>query len=655
MRFVSLIWLLLLAIGAAAQAKLASPPAITDPLQVESKKREVPDIPAEKVFATRDIAGAALSPDGKTVAFSTNISGRLNIWTVPVEGGWPTQLTVSDQRQINPLWSPSGKFIAYQQDKDGDEQWDMYIVSASDGQVTNLTNTPAIAEQDASWSPNSRYLVWVAKPKTGSVYEVEVFDMLLRRRKPLTKDTPVGLTNEHPVWSKDGKWIAFTQANADDTDANVFVAEVATGKIEKLTQHEGKQSFRVAAWSPDGKKLLISSNGKNGYQNIALLDVPTRKVDWITEDLWELEPGSFSPDGKLLTFTANVDGYRDLCVYNIAAKRAEVLDLPKGQNDIAQPDTAFTKDGSHLLYRHSGPRMPPDVWVYDMASHSSRQVTHAWTGAINPDDLVEPQLVHYPSRDGKYTLSALVYAPYNQSRDQKAPAIMWVHGGPSSQSVADFNRGTQFLINKGYFVVQPNYRGSTGYGTNFMESNRNDLGGGDAQDVLAAADWIRKSGFIDPKKLVVLGGSYGGYMTLWELGKFPDEWAAGVALVPVVNWVTLAKSTDPRINQYLVALLGDPEKNLPLYRERSPIANADHIKAPLLLLAGGKDPRCPPSEAQQIVDSVRQRGGTVEYKVYENEGHGFSRVEDQIDSFKRIADFLKFHVPAPGCGCSLEE
>jgi dipeptidyl aminopeptidase/acylaminoacyl peptidase len=655
-RFACYICMFLFPIGLAAQQKLAPPTAITDPAQIESKRRDVPDIPVEKLFATRSLAGATLSPDGKTVAFSTNISRRLNIWTVPVEGGWPTQLTVSDQRQTHPVWSPSGKFIAYQQDKDGDEQWDIYIVSASTGEVTNLTNTAAAAaEQEASWSPNSRYLAWLARPKDAAANEIEVFDMLLRRRKALTKNTPDGLMNERPVWSKDGKWIAFTQETVGSDDANVFVAEVATGKIEKLTPHEGKQSFTVTAWSPDGKKLLVASDGKNGYENIALLDVATKQLDWITDDKWELEPGTFSPNGKLLTFTANVDGYRDLYVYDVASKHGEALPLPKGQNYTAEPDTAFTGDGRQLLFVHSGPRMPADVWVYDLGSKKSQQVTHAWTGGMNPDDLVEPQLVHFPSRDGKYTLSAWVYAPYNQMHDKKAPAIVWVHGGPASQSRADFDRGVQFLVNKGYFVIQPNVRGSSGYGKKFMDANRYDFGGGDAQDVLAAADWIQKTSYVDPKKLVVMGHSYGGYMALMEMGKYPDPWAAGVSLAPMVNLVTLVKSSEPWIGKYLVEQMGEPEKSAALYRERSASTYVENIKAPLLLIVGGEDPRCPPSEAQQIADAVRKRGGTVEYKVYENEGHNFARVEDQIDSFKRVSEFLKFEVPAPGCGCSLEE
>jgi dipeptidyl aminopeptidase/acylaminoacyl peptidase len=180
------------------------------------------------------------------------------------------------------------------------------------------------------------------------------------------------------------------------------------------------------------------------------------------------------------------------------------------------------------------------------------------------------------------------------------------------------------------------------------------MGGGDLEDTLAAADWISKSNYIDPKKLVVMGGSYGGYLTMMAVTKAPELWAAGVAIVPFVNWFTEVENEDPLLREYDLATMGDPAKNKALWEERSPINFVDRIKAPLLVLAGGNDPRCPKEESQQVADSIRKRGGKVELKIYDNEGHGFARVENLMDAYKRVADFLKFWVPAPGCGCSVE-
>ena len=278
-----------------------------------------------------------------------------------------------------------------------------------------------------------------------------------------------------------------------------------------------------------------------------------------------------------------------------------------------------------------------------------------WSVACAAADMVEPYLVHYPSRDGKWTLSALAYVPNNIQRNGKFPAIVYIHGGPAAQSVDSFNRFIQYIVNQGYLVIAPNYRGSTGYGKQFTDANLGDSGGGDLNDVLDAAEWIKKSGFVDPKKLIVMGGSYGGYLSMMAVTKAPDMWAAGVPIVPFVNWFTEIANEDPSLREYDLATMGDPVKNKALYEDRSPINFVDQIKAPLLLLAGGNDPRCPADESQQVADAVKKRGGTVQLKIYKNEGHGFSRVENQIDAYQRVSDFLKVHVPSPGCGCSVYE
>jgi dipeptidyl aminopeptidase/acylaminoacyl peptidase len=324
-------------------------------------------------------------------------------------------------------------------------------------------------------------------------------------------------------------------------------------------------------------------------------------------------------------------------------------------NGLGGAESAFTRDGSRLLYHHNGPNAPNDAWVYSPASGKSHQVTHSLVAGVRTEDMVEPYLVHYPSRDGKWTISAFLYVPYNMQRNGQNAAIVYVHGGPTAQTVNSFNRFIQYMTNQGYMVIAPNYRGSTGYGKEFQQANLFDMGGGDLQDVLAAADWIKQTGFLDPKKIALMGGSYGGYMTMMGVTKAPEVWAAGVPIVPFVNWFTEIANEDPVLQQSDLATMGDLEQNKARYEDRSPINFVDQVKAPLLLLAGGHDPRCPKEETLQVVEAIKKRGGVVEYKVFENEGHGFARVENQIDAYKRAADFLKAHVPPADCGCTLKE
>jgi dipeptidyl aminopeptidase/acylaminoacyl peptidase len=637
---------------------LPVPYAITDPKQIASKPNaqvEPKSLTIEKLYMTRQIGRAAWSPDGNSIAFISNMSGCNNLWLVPSDGGWPVQLTVSDQRQTSPAWSPDGKWIAYQSDYDGDELWDIFLVSPKTGKVVNLTSTREIAETDPTWSPDGRKLAYLVKPKTSAASEIDVYDTLMREVKHLTTNTPQDKRNFNPVWSRDGKYIAYTQEQAKGTDSNIFIADLATGTSTLLTPHEGEQLFFASDISPDGKLALFTSNAQNGYDNVGLLEISTKRISWLTHEKWEIRGHEFSPDGKRIIFSANVDGNENIYLRDLSNGKSTALAIANGANVPEGGHYAFSKDGTRLLYNHNGPTAPGDLWVYTLATGKSHQITHSLVAGIRSEDMVEPYLVHYPSRDGKWTISAFLYVPFNMPRNGQNAAIVYIHGGPASQSMNSFNRFIQFAVNQGYMVLAPNYRGSTGYGKEFQQSNLFDMGGGDLQDVLAGVDWIKQTGHLDPRKIAVMGGSYGGYLSMMAVTKEPEIWAAGVPIVPFVNWFTEIENEDPVLQQSDLATMGDPVKNKALYEERSPINYIDQIKAPLLLLAGGHDPRCPKSETQQVVEAIKKRDGTVDYKIYANEGHGFARVENQIDAYQRVADFLLAHVVPADCSCALNE
>ncbi len=610
----------------------------------------MPRYTIEQLFATRAIGAAAWAPDGERVAVVTNISGRNNLWLVPAAGGWPTQLTTSGQRQTAPAWSPDGRWIAFQSDLDANEQWDLFLVSPASGAVRNLTNTPEVSEEEPLWSPDGKWIAYAVKPRTAPNHEIALYDVTRSTSRALTKDTPPDLSLQPVAFVHGGKWLLAGRSRADGADADAVLVDLATGAVRVLTPHTGDQVWYPTDVSPDGARVLLTSDAKNGHFNVALLDLAaalarpagTAKplpVTWLTEETWEMQSGNFSPDGRWLTWAANVDGNTDLYSYNPATKRLTRLPVGGGTNAFAGSPSAYSPDGTRLLVRRSAADSPGDLFVYHLDAATTKPVTHAFVNGVQAADMVEPFLVHYPSRDG-LEVSAFLYVPWNLKRDGSHPAIVWVHGGPTSQSTNGFSRQVQYFVNHGYVVLAPNYRGSTGYGKKFQEANRFDMGGGDLADLVAGAELLKRTGYVDGKRIAVGGGSYGGYLTMMALTKTPDVWAAGAALFPFVNWFTEMEHEDPALLRYDLATMGDPKKDEARLRDRSPLFFLDRVRAPLLLAAGANDPRCPASESRQVVDALKKQGRTCEFLLYPDEGHGFARLENLFDAYAKIVAFL---------------
>src|SRR5581483_9921994 len=398
--------------AAAGHIARAAPP-ITDAKQIVSiANHDAHPLGVDRLYMTRQVGGADFSPDGKTIVFVSNLSGRRNLWLVPSEGGWPVQLTVSDQRQIDPVWSPDGKWIVYASDYDGDEQWDLFMVSPITGQVISLTNTPDVAEMSPAWSPDNKVLAYVTKPRDSSTFEIDLLSLDHGTRLHFTSKTDKAWSNGDPKWSPDGKSIAFTRYRADEKDSNVYVQRLADeGEAVKLTPHDGEHTYWLAGWAPSGKELLITSNADNGYDNVAVLDVASQKLEWLTHDQWETTAGAFSPDGKSVAYSADVDGNAEVFFYSRASKKARALGLPLGMNSLDHEP--FTRDGRRLMFFHDGPDAPRDVFVQPLPAGKARRVTQSLVAGLRPQDLVAPSLVHFPSRDKKWTISAFVYVPFN--------------------------------------------------------------------------------------------------------------------------------------------------------------------------------------------------------------------------------------------------
>lgn len=625
---------------ALAQSSGADDRPLTPPRSITSaSNQKARPIPIDDLYYTRSVADAAWSPDGKEIAFSMDMSGRLNLWKVSAAGGWPIQLVQSDERQRSAAWSPDGKWIVYQQDGGGNELWDIFAVPSDGGDIVNLTNSADVAEVAPRWSPDGRTVALNVKTKTGTQSDLALLDWASRKIRHLTHERAPDRSWSSVAWSADGKTLYANRTEVADSDGDVFGIDVATGKSTNLTPHQGNVLHVASALSPDGKSLLISSNAKGGYQNVALLDIATGRLTWVTDTRWEAKAGDFSPSGRSLTYTLNADGRSDVYQVDISTLRAEKLPLKAGINTLAATQGSYAPSGNRLLLSHESSGEPVNFWVHNTVSGRDMQLTHSAIASLGSAIMPEAQIVHYQSFDG-LIISALLWMPFNLPRDGTHPALVLPHGGPTWQMKDYWSPDIAALVSRGYICIAPNVRGSTGYGMAFQRANYQDLGGGDLQDTVYAANFLKATGYVDPKRIGITGVSYGGFMTMMAIAKTPDLWAAGVEVVGPFDWMSMLKHADPLIAQYIRSLLGDPVKDADIYRKTAPITYIGDVKAPLLVLQGDNDPRIPKEEALQVVDRLKKDGKVVDAHFYANEGHGFHKRENQIDATRRTVEWF---------------
>ena len=629
-----------------ADRQPTDPKSIASPVSAGAKP-----IPIDDLFYSRRISDQSWSPDGKELVITTNFTGRFNLWKVSASGGWPIQLLQSDDRQFNPFWSRDGKWIVYQQDVGGHEVYDLYAVSSSGGQPINLTNTPHISEDNPRFSYDGKMLAYTVKPEDSSTINIAVMDWATRKQRIITEEKSSDHYWQIIDFTRDDKTIFAIRGNALFTDASVWRINLASGSAEELTPHQGDVLIQATSISPDGNLLLLTSGEKDGYNNVALLDLRTKKKTWITDTQWDAGSGEFSPDGRQFTYAINHDGQTDMYLQMIGQTTAQRLDFPPGQTFAAALPTAFSPDGTRLLISHEDSQRVGDLWIYDLKTRSARQLTQSAIASLSPSSIPPAQIVHYKSFDGQI-ISAYLWMPFNLKRDGRNPAIVLPHGGPTGQIRNAFDARAAALASRGYICIGPNVRGSTGYGLAFQKANIKDLGGGDLQDEVSATKFLLETGFVDPKKIGIAGGSYGGYMTLMAIGKVPDIWAAAVDQYGVINWKTMATNADPFLQQYVKALLGDPEKDREVYENTSPLKYIRNEKVPLLVLQGENDIRVPKEESEQVVSILKQEGRTVDAHYYPQEGHGFAKRENQIDALKRTVEWFEKYMKAAGAGTS---
>ncbi len=565
------------------------------------------------------------SSDGRRVSFLTDITGVTQVWVVSAGGGWPEQLTFYEERVAGASRSPVEDKVLFSLDAGGNERMQLYLLGG--GEERDLTGDPDAIHYSGGFAPDGRRIAYTATRRNGVDFDVYVQDL---------DDEPalvweVGGYHTIADWGSDGLSLIVSRHHSN-LNNDLYRLDLESGETRLLTPHEGDARFSGACVTPDGSALYLATDRDGDFLRLARLNLATLEIEYLTPDNRDVEGVELSRDGRYLVAARNVEGYSDLMLFTGSGRRMPTPEVPPG----ILGGFDFSPDSERLAFTLTAPDRNPDGWVLDLPAGEPRRLTYSSTAGIPRSTFRRPSVIRYPSFDGR-EIPALFYEP----REENAPVIVNVHGGPESQSRPLFAPVTQYLLNRGYAVFAPNIRGSTGYGKAYTHLDDVRLRMDSVEDLAHAAYWLREKGH---EKIGVMGGSYGGFMVLAALTECPDLWSAGVDIVGIANLVTFLENTGSYRRALRESEYGTLENDREFLESISPIHKAEQIAAPLMVIHGKNDPRVPVGEAEQIVDRVRSNGGAVEYLLYDDEGHGLAKLKNRLDAYPRIAAFLDHHL-----------
>ncbi|HEV8044860.1 MAG TPA: S9 family peptidase, partial [Rubrobacter sp.] len=561
-----------------------------------------------RYLKVRGAWGASWSPDGTRVTFLTEITGVPQVWEVAAEGdSWPEQLTFYEERISGAFYSPKENRLLFSMDAGGNERSQLFLLE--DGVVKDLTGAPGAIHYPGGFSPDGRRIAYTATCRNGT--DFDVFVQELQEGEP---ETVWEVSGYHTVadWTPDGRALIVSRHHSN-VNNDLYRVDLETGEATLLTGHEGDARFSGANVTPDGGSLYLATDRDGEFLRLARLDLATLDLDYLTPDDRDVESVELSRDGRYLVAARNVDGYSDVLLFNGRGRRMPDPRIPEG----IVGGFEFSPDSGRLAFTLTAPERNPDVWVVDLPDGDARRLTRSSTAGIPPRTFRGPRVIRYTSFDGR-EIPALFYEPVAED----APVIVNVHGGPESQARPAFAPVTQYLLDRGLAVFFPNVRGSTGYGKAFTHLDDVGLRMDSVADLAYAAHWLRERGH---GSVAVMGGSYGGFMVLAALTEYPELWTAGVDIVGIANLVTFLENTGSYRRSLREPEYGSLEKDRAFLESISPIHKAGEITAPLMVVHGKNDPRVPVGEAEQIVERVKSSGGTVEYLLYDDEGHGLAK------------------------------
>ena len=596
----------------------------------------------EQFFALRRtyfLNNLAFSPGGEEISYVHDGSGQFNLWASPVAGGFPRQLTSQEEDAVrHHRWTESG--IVLELDHHGAEQWQINVLP-EDGWPRPVTSNPNVQHSVGPVADDGRRMLMSANAERPTDVTLYLLDI------PEGEYTKVldheGQRFSACAWHPDGRHAAVVDF-IGNTNQQAYLFDLDSGELQGLTEHQADEVNVPIGFSADGRRLYSVTDRGWEQHYVEAIDLETGERTPVLQFEWGIEHAELSADRRRLAFTVNEDGYSRFYVRDLESGR----DLPfPAMPAGACAQFAISADGRRVAALVGTGTRTFDVYVADLDAQTVTRVTDNFLGGIPESELVEPELVHYPTFDGRQ-VPAWLYRP--RDANGQVPVLLSIHGGPESQERTQVTRSSpfyQYLLSRGVAVLAPNVRGSTGYGKTYQALIHRDWGGDELKDIEHAAIWLREQPWVDSGRVAVYGASFGGFATLSAMTRLPEYWRCGIDLVGPANLVTFARAVPPHWRASMKKWVGDPDEDHDFLMERSPITYVENVRAPLLVLQGARDPRVVKPESDQMVEKLRSLGREVEYHVFEDEGHDFSKRVNQLQAYRLIAAFLFKHFGLP--------
>jgi len=597
-----------------------------------------PRFPLEELVRLPLLSQPVVNYAQDRVAYFSNASGRTELYVQDLLGGRPRQLShgeVPSTPYSEFVWNHAGTAIVFGRDVDGNERHDLFSIALADGVVTRVTEQPECQAYPIAFCPDDSWLLVVND--RGGVHNLwriradgSEYIQLTHFQNPVEGDG---------CWSHDGQHIAFNaNESADSRNVDGYILAVDGSAQERVFRVREGAEDRIVAWSPDDRLLAVVSNA-SGSERVGLLHIESGQVRWLTEDGVEEQPIRFSRDGCWLLCQRSYDSEVRPVLYEVESGHRRDLRLEPGftvRADFALADTV-------ILVEHTTETRRSELLLYRLTDDSTQTVVPAAYGSIDPSTFVAGKHVWFPSPDGRQ-IPAILYKPRDILAGVRLPAVIDIHGGPTSQWMRFFYSFVQARVAAGYVVLLPNIRGSTGYGGEFREAARFDWGGADLEDAVAGATYLSTLPYVDAQRLAIVGLSYGGFIANLAAVKHPDIWKAVIAKAGITDLRRLYDSVTESFKYGLRAQMGDPVEHAALWADRSAANFAANLRARLLILHGVNDPRCPVEQARyfrdQLIAAGKRPGQDFEYVEFDRQGHSSTDPEQRLREFRIESSFL---------------